>query len=91
MDKNVTKHAENQQIGAENFLKSGNFLKLLMPVCYSEVWTELQTCYRLKLLSWSDRDYVMSYKGETCQKQNVWKYAYTINGEQIPKCLTQRI
>ncbi len=31
MDKYVSKHPENQQNGAQNFLKSGNFLKILMP------------------------------------------------------------
>ena len=31
MDKNATKLPENQQNRAQNFLKSGNFLKILMP------------------------------------------------------------
>ena len=30
-EQNVSKHPENQQNGAQNFLKSGNFLKILMP------------------------------------------------------------
>ncbi len=34
MDKYVSKHPENQQNGAQNFLKSGNFLKILMPGFY---------------------------------------------------------
>ena len=31
MDKNVSKYPENQENGAQNFLKSGNLMKILMP------------------------------------------------------------
>ena len=48
MAKNVSKHPENQQIGAQNFLKSGNFLKILMPnnSYFLSCWLQVLSFYK---------------------------------------------
>ena len=38
MDTNVSKHPKKQQNGALNFLKSGNFLKNLMPAYFNQTF-----------------------------------------------------
>ncbi len=44
MDKYVSKHAENQQNGTQNFLKSGNFLKIFMPVLHRILYVGISEC-----------------------------------------------